>query len=253
MIFYAPGNELKEAQFTAENVRKGIKEFLLKYSAPTSLSPKARPVDNFVTVISTHTGSAGEQYIKEYVRDNEWMGNIVWVNEQDNEHLNAMCAADFGIIYDGQMVSSAAACHLPTMNLLNMRMHHQFYNNLFNRWWNDMNIIADRDVYPELIGGEAWMGKIADTLATWYLNPDIRYQMIRQFDSYIAEGMSYKPIDRTKVQTRDIILDDGRAYDVYVDPWTVATNKIWEDMKAYELRGDRVHNHDVLKTRLQAM
>ena len=66
VLFFAPGNEIKEAQFTTENTRKGIREFLLKYSAPTSLSAKARPLDNFVTVISTHAGSAGEQYVKEF-------------------------------------------------------------------------------------------------------------------------------------------------------------------------------------------
>ena len=95
------GNEVNEAEFCAENVRKGIKEFLLKYSAPTSLSPKARPVDNFVTVISTHTGSEGEKYIKEHIKENEWMGRVIFVNEQDNDHIDAMCAADTGIIYDG--------------------------------------------------------------------------------------------------------------------------------------------------------
>lgn len=110
-------------------------------------------MDNFVTVISTHAGSAGEQYIKEFARDSDWAGKVIWVNNEDNEHLSAMCAADFGIVHDGQMVSSAAACHLPTMNLFNMRMHDMWYNNLFNKWWNDMNIIADCDVYPELIGG----------------------------------------------------------------------------------------------------
>ena len=136
VIFYAPGNELKEAQFTAETTRKGIREFLLKYSAPTSLSPKARPVDNFVTVISTHTGSAGEQFIREHVRESDWMGKVIFVSNDDNQHLDAMCAADFGIVHDGQMVSSAAACHLPTMNVFNMRMHNQWYNDLFNRWWN---------------------------------------------------------------------------------------------------------------------
>ena len=123
MIFYAPGNELKEAQFTAEATRKGVREFLLKYSAPTSLSPKARPLDNFVTVISTHAGSPGEQYTREFVRESEWMGKVIFVTNEGNEHLNAMCAADYGIIHDGQMVSSAAACHLPTMNVFNMRMH----------------------------------------------------------------------------------------------------------------------------------
>ena len=163
-----------------------------------------------------------------------------------------MCASDYGIIHDGQMVSSAAACHLPTMNLFNMRMHHQYYNNMFNRWWSDINIIADKDVYPEVIGGEAWFGKIADTLGSWYLNPDIRYTMIRSFNGFIAEGMSYKSIDRSQVNTRDIILADGKSYDCYVDPFKVATDKIWEDMQAYELRGERAVN-DQSKARVQLM
>ena len=243
VIFVAAGNELNETEFAAENVRKGIKEFLLKYSAPTSLSAKARPVDNFVTVISTHSGSDGEKYIKDHVKNNEWMGKVIFVSDQDNEHYNAMCAADVGIVYDGQMVSSAAACHLPTMNMLNMRMHHQWYNELFNRWWNDMNIIADNNVYPELIGGEAWFGKIADTLAEWYVKPDTRYQMITKFDGFLQEGMSYKPIDRAQVKTRDLILSDGQAYDVYMDPFKVATTKIFADMQSYQLRGNRLHNH----------
>jgi lipid A disaccharide synthetase len=107
------------------------------------------------------------------------------VTDDNNEHLDAMCAADLGIIYDGQMVSSAAACHLPAMSLIKMRMHHHWYHDLFNRWATDMNIIADNNVYPELIGGEAWFGKIADSLAEWYIKPDTRYKMIRKFDGFV--------------------------------------------------------------------
>lgn len=124
LIFYAPGNEKKEAVFTAENVRKGIKEFLLKYSAPTSLSPKALPMSDFVTVISLHSGSEGEKYMKEFLKTKEWTGKVIFVTNEDNDHIEAMCASDVGIIHDGQMVSSAAACHLPTMNVFDMRMHH---------------------------------------------------------------------------------------------------------------------------------
>ena len=43
-IFIAPGNEKAEVEFCMENLRKGVKEFLLKYSSPTSLSPKALPL-----------------------------------------------------------------------------------------------------------------------------------------------------------------------------------------------------------------
>jgi len=114
--------------------------------------------------------------------------------------------------------------------MINMRMHHMWYNELFNRWWNDMNIIADNNVYPELIGGEVWFGKIADTLGEWYVKPDTRYQMVTKFDGYLQEAMSYKPIDRTQVKTRDLILSDGQAYDVYMDPWKVAARKMFEDI-----------------------
>jgi hypothetical protein len=70
VIFYAPGNEANEAEFSCENVRKGIKEFLLKYSSPTSLSPKASPMSDFTTVISLHAGSEGERFVREYLREN---------------------------------------------------------------------------------------------------------------------------------------------------------------------------------------
>jgi hypothetical protein len=47
-----------------ENVRKGIKEFLLKYSSPTSLSPKAPALSQYTTVLSIHRGSDAEKKIK---------------------------------------------------------------------------------------------------------------------------------------------------------------------------------------------
>jgi hypothetical protein len=72
-----------------------------------------------------------------------------------------------------------------------------------------MNIIADCNVYPELIGGEAWFGKIADSLAEWYVKPESRFDLIRKWEYFLKDALSYKPIDRNQVQTRDIVLQDG--------------------------------------------
>jgi len=80
VIFLAPGNELSEAQFTMESARRGVKEFLLKYSAPTSMSAKAKPLSNFTTVISLHEGSAGEKYVKEYLAEHAWHGQVIFVS-----------------------------------------------------------------------------------------------------------------------------------------------------------------------------
>eukprot|EP00352_Strombidinopsis_acuminata_P007470 CAMPEP_0176366870 /NCGR_PEP_ID=MMETSP0126-20121128/21482_1 /TAXON_ID=141414 ORGANISM="Strombidinopsis acuminatum, Strain SPMC142" /NCGR_SAMPLE_ID=MMETSP0126 /ASSEMBLY_ACC=CAM_ASM_000229 /LENGTH=500 /DNA_ID=CAMNT_0017724463 /DNA_START=72 /DNA_END=1574 /DNA_ORIENTATION=- len=251
VIFFAPGNEANEAEFCCQNMRRGVKEFLLKYSAPTSLSPKAEPMKNFTTVISLHKGSEGEKYVRDFLKENEWTGNVVFVSNEENEHINAMAASDMAAIYDGQMIGSAAACHLPTMNLIKMRMHHQWYNDLFNRYWNDLNIIADKNIYPELIGGEVWYGKIADTLAEWYVKPDVRYNMIKQWDGFLAEAMSYKEIDRSVVRTRDHELEDGQAYSEYEDPFFVAASAMWADIQKYEINeGSHCQNHSSLRVKL---
>ena len=72
VIFFAPGNEVSEVEFSMENVRKGIKEFLLKYSAPTSLSTKAPALETYTTVLSIQKGSEAEQWVKDYLQDKEW-------------------------------------------------------------------------------------------------------------------------------------------------------------------------------------
>jgi phosphoserine aminotransferase len=101
-IFIAPGNEKAEVEYCLENLRKGVKEFLLKYSNPTSLSHKALPLDgNFVTVLSVHEGSEGQAAVKEYLANNEWYGRLVLVSDNNNQHFDAMAASDFGFVYDG--------------------------------------------------------------------------------------------------------------------------------------------------------
>jgi hypothetical protein len=50
------------------------------------------------------------------------MGQLVTVSNKNNEHFNAMAASDFGFVYDGQMVSSANALHLPVHCMIDMKM-----------------------------------------------------------------------------------------------------------------------------------
>lgn len=113
-----------------------------------------------------------------------------------------------------------------------------------------MNILAGNSCIPELVGGEAWYGKIADTLAETYVRPDTRYEVIAKFDGHIADAMSFKPLDRTEVRSRELILSDGQAYHTYMDPHYVAAKHMWRDLEAYNLHGAPCHNMDALKVRL---
>lgn len=105
-----------------------------------------------------------------------------------------------------------------------------------------MNLIADNNIYPELIGGQAWPGKIADTLAEWYVKPDTRYDLARKFEAFVKEGMSYKALDRSVVRSKSLVLHDGMAYDEFKDPMRQVAHKLWEDMQSYETKTDICHN-----------
>ena len=147
------------------------------------------------------------------------------------------------------MVSAAVACHLPTMILINMRMHHQYYHDMSNRFWNDMNLIANKAVYPEMIGGEVWEGRIADQMAEWFVKPDYRFEFIRKWEYFLKDALCYQRIDRTQVRTRDIILSDGQAYDQFRDPFKVSAEKLWETIQGYETKDAR--KIDIQQARFQ--
>ena len=188
-------------------------------------------MDKFHTVISLNSGSEGERVFHELLREKAWEGNYTIVTDQDNEHFDAMSASDFGLIYDGQMIGSAAVCHLPTMILLNMRMHQQYYHDMYNRWWNDMNIIANNNIYPEVIGGEVWFGRITDQLGEWYLKPRDRYRMIQQWEYFIKEALP-RADDRQpgSIMFGEIQYSDGQEYEEFLDPHYLSAVQIWQDI-----------------------
>jgi hypothetical protein len=64
-------------------VRKGIKQFQLKYSYPTSLSPNAPSLEKYYTVISVHKGSEAEQEVKKQLQELGWNSKVIIVNEEN--------------------------------------------------------------------------------------------------------------------------------------------------------------------------
>lgn len=153
-----------------------------------------------------------------------------------------MAASDIGLVHDGQMVSSATALHLPTLVLFDMRMHHQWYNQYLNRFWNEMNVNANNMLWPEVIGGEVWEGRIAEMIAEWYVKPDTRYEFIRKWEYLLKDSLCYKNLDRSVVRSRDLVLADGQSYDVFQDPFKVVADKLWTDIKEHKLATGNLHD-----------
>ena len=165
VVFFAPGNTIKENIYGLDAFRRGYNEFINRHSYPSSLSHYAPPKKMFKLVISLHKGTESEAYVRKYLKDAEYETDLIVVTNENNEHYDAMCASDFGVVYNGQMVSSAATLHLHCVTMQNMNDLHYFWHTWENRWLADININADRPAIQEFAAGEFWYGKICETLS----------------------------------------------------------------------------------------
>ena len=106
-----------------------------------------------------------------------------------------------------------------------------------------MNIIADNHINIELQGGEVWWGKICDTLAANYISPGARFKNIQKTKGFVQDSLSFKPLDRSEVRTKDLIID-GQTYDQHYEPFQLAARNMWRDIEGYEhLFGQDAHSH----------
>lgn len=164
VVFFAPGNTIKENEYCLEAFRKGYNEFVLRHSYPSSISHYAPPRDMFKIIVSVQKGTESEQYVRNFLKESEFLTDVIVVSNENNEHFDAMCASDFGTVYNGQLVSSAAVLHLNCFTMQNMNDLHYFWHTWENRWLAEINVNADRPAIKEMAAGEFWFGKICEEL-----------------------------------------------------------------------------------------
>ncbi len=167
VIFFAPGNTKLENEYSLEAFRKGYNEYIAKNAYPSSLSHYAPPRDMFRLVISVQDKTESEKIVREFIETSQFNSEVIVVSDKGNEHYNAMCASDFGCVYNGQLLSAAAMLHLHCFTMQNMNDLHYFWHTWENRWLSELNVNADRPAIQEFAAGEFWFGKLCEKL--WYV------------------------------------------------------------------------------------
>lgn len=243
LIYFCPGNTIGETEYSLEDFRRGYNEFVLKYSSPTSMSKNSPPKSKYVLIVSIHKGTDSEKAITDFINQNKFETRIILVNNEDNSHYSGMCASDFGFVYNGQMLSAAAALHLNVYTMQNMNDLHYFWHTWENRWLADINVNADRPIIPEFAAGEYWFGNIESKLATMHTNTDLRWDQVRALNPFITEMLSIK-----NSELREALKDkDHSSFDEYVDPIYLMSEKISKSIESYKSKGV-TPNFDILKS-----
>ena len=66
--------------------------------------------------------------------------------------------------------------------------------------------------------------------------------------------MPFKPLDRTQVRTRDLILEDGHSYDQYQDPMLLTAKNVIRDLDTYEVGvGSAVSDNTNLRVQVASL
>lgn len=235
-IFFAPGNTIGECDYSLEDFRKGYNEFILKYTYPSALSTNAPPKEYFKLIVSVDKNTDTATKIKDFIQGNRYETEVIIVDNSENEHYEAMCASEFGFVYNGQMLSSAVTLHLNVNTMQDMNDLHYMWQTWENRWLADINTNADRPLIHEFTAGEYWFGKIATKLCEMHVNTDLRWDQVRGTRPFITELLPIKKMNFSPTKHREIVFfeNDPTIYDEYEDPIYIMSSKIANSMSNYK-------------------
>jgi lipid A disaccharide synthetase len=94
---------------------------------------------------------------------------------------------------------------------------------------NDLNLIAERSVVPELLSSNMDHTKLVDTISHWLENPDVRDAYHKHMGDHFAKFLQVKDGQQSLTEF------DG-LYDEYHSPEHLASEVIWDKAQAHVRR-----------------
>lgn len=167
VMYVSLGNTKEEIWANGKAVADGLKIFADKYAAAHAGSPEMHVLLNLPERDTDY-----EQTV--YALTNT--GLNIRATFGDAERYEAMAASDLGACADGDAVLECAAMQLPTQILNHSGFFKSYLSLLYNVYENDINILADGEVLPELLGRN-FGAKIAEFWSQWLESPKQRYKL----------------------------------------------------------------------------
>lgn len=66
-----------------------------------------------------------------------------------------------------------------------------------------------------------------------HTNTDARWDQAREARPFVIESLSYKELDRSKINNQRDLMINGDVYDEYEDPFYIMGKKVYNSMKNY--------------------
>jgi len=191
VLFLAPGNEKGEISWSLPILNETANNFVKEYAKPYSNRLDSQPNDHFSVVIPAE--KRVKKQIESKVKELNWACRVLTVEEDDVR--SAQAGSDLAICYNGDIVTENLVNQLSTIVIQNMKKVEFYFMLSWNRFTNEANIIADGNLFPEIIEGQCHAEKLNELLTTWYENPAHKFWPLQGFEMYIHSFLPIKSKD----------------------------------------------------------
>lgn len=214
VLFFAPGSNASEIQWTLPILNKTANKFVEHH---VGASNGQKNPDDFCIVIPTNENTF--KIVNDIVKVQGWRCRTI-VLEGDEQKRSAQAGSDLAISHNGDIVTECLVNQLSTVVIQNMRKLEFYFVLAWNRFNNDMNIIADGDLFPEVYEGQCHADKLLLLLNKWYESPAHKFWPLQGFESHIHRMLPMK--------TREMGMG---THNEYYSPDHLFTNTVWEFLK----------------------
>ena len=212
VLYLSPGNKLEEIKWSVPILNKTTNEFISQHAEPhQSGSP---PESEYWVVIPSD--SSNYDLINSQVKASGWKARVI-VLENEEQRRSAQAGSDYSIAYNGDVVFENLVNQLPTIIIENMGKIEFYFVLAWNRFNNDLNIIADGDLFPEIIEGQAHSAKLVDLLNAWHSSPAQRFWPLQGYENILHKLLP--------VKTREMGMG---THHEYYSPDRLAAQTLWE-------------------------
>jgi lipid A disaccharide synthetase len=214
VLFLSPGNKESEFKWSLPILNKTANDFISQYAEPYNTSAGSPPISEFVVAIPVNDQNSRQ--IDSLVRVAGWKSRVILLETED-QRRSAQAGSDYSIAYNGDVVFENLANQLPTIIIENMGKWEYYFVLAWNRFNNDLNIIADGDLFPEVIEGQAHPPKLVELLNTWHASPAQRFWPLQGYENILHKLLP--------VKVREMGMG---THHEYYSPDQLAAQTLWE-------------------------
>ena len=177
LFFISLGNTEEEMNGNYKAVGDGLKCF--RDNHITSRHSK----DDFRVVLNITEKNQKTEKVISYLLE---AGIDIELVVGEKDRYAAMAASDLGAVANGDAVLEASAFQLPTVILDHSGFTKSYRSLLFNVYENELNIQAEGQVLPEMLGRN-FGRKLNELWEEWYDKPKKRYRLAEKTSRYLLE------------------------------------------------------------------